>query len=38
MDRGFAANEDRLAWIFGSSRSGSAWLLREKSGRFAVAF
>ncbi len=23
-----AGNEDRLAWIFGSSRSGSTWLLR----------
>jgi hypothetical protein len=23
-----AANEDRLVWIFGSSRSGSTWLLR----------
>jgi hypothetical protein len=25
---GLAAHEDRLAWIFGSSRSGSTWLLR----------
>jgi len=31
MDRGLAANEDRLAWIFGSSRSGSTWLLRMLS-------
>jgi hypothetical protein len=28
MSGGLAANEDRLAWIFGSSRSGSTWLLR----------
>jgi hypothetical protein len=26
-----AANEDRLVWIFGSSRSGSTWLLRMLS-------
>lgn len=26
-----AENEDRLAWIFGSSRSGSTWLLRMLS-------
>jgi hypothetical protein len=26
-----ASNEDRLAWIFGSSRSGSTWLLRMLS-------
>jgi hypothetical protein len=26
-----ADNEDRLAWIFGSSRSGSTWLLRMLS-------
>ncbi len=28
---GLAENEDRLAWIFGSSRSGSTWLLRMLS-------
>jgi Sulfotransferase family len=29
-DNGFSlgSNEDRLVWIFGSSRSGSSWLLR----------
>jgi hypothetical protein len=26
--RGLERHEDRLAWIFGSSRSGSTWLLR----------
>jgi hypothetical protein len=31
MEGGLAANEDRLAWIFGSSRSGSTWLLRMLS-------
>lgn len=32
-DNGFslAHNEDRLVWIFGSSRSGSTWLLRMLS-------
>jgi Sulfotransferase family len=32
-DNGFslADNEDRLVWIFGSSRSGSTWLLRMLS-------
>jgi hypothetical protein len=29
--RALAGNEDRLAWIFGSSRSGSTWLLRMLS-------
>ncbi|HEU4735399.1 MAG TPA: sulfotransferase [Solirubrobacterales bacterium] len=28
---GLEGNEDRLAWIFGSSRSGSTWLLRMLS-------
>jgi hypothetical protein len=27
-----AGHEDRLVWIFGSSRSGSSWLLRMLSG------
>ena len=31
MDRELAATEDRLGWIFGSSRSGSTWLLRMLS-------
>jgi Sulfotransferase family len=30
------ASEDRLAWIFGSSRSGSTWLLRMLSSLDAV--
>jgi sulfotransferase family protein len=31
FDRDLARNEDRLIWIFGSSRSGSTWLLRMLS-------
>ena len=30
------ATEDHLAWIFGSSRSGSTWLLRMLSSLDAV--
>jgi hypothetical protein len=29
--KGLSDNEDRLAWIFGSSRSGSTWLLQMLS-------
>jgi Sulfotransferase family len=31
MSGGLAENEGRLAWIFGSSRSGSTWLLKMLS-------
>ncbi|HET6998943.1 MAG TPA: sulfotransferase [Solirubrobacterales bacterium] len=33
---GLSENEDRLAWIFGSSRSGSTWLLRMLSDLHGV--
>src|SRR6266511_3401728 len=31
LDFSLALHEDRLVWIFGSSRSGSTWLLRMLS-------
>ncbi len=34
--KGLSENEDRLAWIFGSSRSGSTWLLRMLSDLHGV--